>query len=562
TTGSGAMNVPDGATATSSVLAVPFNNCTQDAGGNWCSAVTGFVEPTYSVGDANRMVQADREGRVLWMMNEPITRIEKSTGTVAYGVAPNQITTVQKALNRPASAGKLSADTVLISDTGNDRVIAVDRGGAVIWEASEMYDPLGILPAGEFQIGAGYGGQTNVRVAHLSNPTDAVQWVSYYQPDPNGSGPSDVTVRHTLIADAGNYRVMEIVDMFRPGAPGYLPRAGGGYWYHVIVWASQTNVGHRDPWGRWQAGQKYQYTSVQPISYTKDGYTVRALCTVSNYSLSRVDNRRQQRLGASLVTLESRDTVGATRDWTKPDNFRSYLVDVPNGEQGYVSLIGAPGGLMRSLDHPATIRRFCYKWGSSGQEWHDLYADATGLYEWKVPADGKLPMVTTAQGQWIDPTAMYRQFWRETYQQVMKQWQSNLETALGKQLRPDPSKPGIDFQANSFLFEPSSVALLPDGGWLVTNRKFDRALSTMLQQAGSNQTRKVQVFEIKSNPKTEPGAPGDYNPNDVIPANGMWRFGFTENSLTFLFGPQLRDLKTGNDLGLDLVNPMYAVRTE
>ncbi len=580
-----------GVSATSDLIGVAVNG----ANGVDLSLVYGMTRPVYAVGDASRMVKADQQGRVLWVMNEVIQRDQQYTGG-AYGNTPAQ---VQKSLNRPQSATALSADTVLIADTGNDRVIATDQSGTVVWEASEIYDPLNILPAGEYRADqVGYNG-AQMRVSRLSNPTDAVQWISYEQQTLPGNQVATIQVRHTLIADAGNYRVLEIVDKLRLGDSGYMPLDGAttiaqgqALWYHVVVWASCTNIGHREPAdgligsGRWQPAQKYRYTQVQPIFLPaaagepagSEAYTSRALVTIGNYALERVGRQRRQQAGASIALLQSprRNPHPAElrADPTLAEYYWGYVVENPDGPPGYVSLIENPldPAAPRKMNRPASLRRFRFTWQNNADVWHDLYADATGIYEWNVPfgdpvlPDGWLPIrdidPNPQRERWAirnDPNTMYSQFWPEQYQEVMAEWQG-----------PNGLNVAQPFHASAFQFQPASVSRLPAGGWLITNRVLDRSLSNVLAQAGANdQARRIQIFTLRSDPVAGhplavPGLTGDYNPNDNV------RFGFSQilgpqhlrESIELLFGPRLSDLGTDKDLGIDLVNPMYAVRTE
>src|SRR5207248_1813855 len=105
----------------------------------------------------------------------------------------------------------------------------------VIWEATTFQDPFRLLPPGE--------------PLTLSEPTDVQRWVDVEQ-----QGNTNILVIHTLIADSGNTRVIELVDKVNYRAGNYGPDAFATIagqvgaddqavrWQHVLVWTSQTNA--------------------------------------------------------------------------------------------------------------------------------------------------------------------------------------------------------------------------------------------------------------------------------------------------------------------------------
>src|SRR5207249_2671648 len=107
--------------------------------------------------------------------------------------------------------------------------------GKVIWELASFQDPFRLLPPGE--------------PLKLSDPMDVQRWVD----TENTTQLGVVLVIHTLVADSGNTRVIEIVDKIRYQQGNYSPdsfvtlpqRDAQGQpvrWHHVLVWTSQTNA--------------------------------------------------------------------------------------------------------------------------------------------------------------------------------------------------------------------------------------------------------------------------------------------------------------------------------
>src|SRR5262249_31237576 len=186
------------------------------------------------------------------------------------------------------------ADTsFLAADTGNNRVVGYNPAGNAIWELKEFNDPFRLLPAGEPRT--------------LNSPRDAQRWVDTEQDPLNPTGPL-LLVFHTLVADTSNTRLLEIVDKIRYNA-GYftatsfvtLPnQVDFGRrpvpWYHVLVWASQTNgqglrlkystaqrIFWTDATGNYVSDPGYQpgVASTSPPYLSRDQFVTTTLCTVN-----------------------------------------------------------------------------------------------------------------------------------------------------------------------------------------------------------------------------------------------------------------------------------------
>src|SRR5262249_26963367 len=127
--------------------------------------------------------------------------------------------------------------------------------GKVVWELTSFQDPFRLLPPGE--------------PLKLAEPLDMQRWVDLE----NALG-GTVLVVHTLVADAGNTRVIEIVDKIQYRQGNYDPasfvtipgKADADMqpvrWNHVLVWTSQTNG----------QGLRFRYRTAQRLYRSdKDG---------------------------------------------------------------------------------------------------------------------------------------------------------------------------------------------------------------------------------------------------------------------------------------------------
>ncbi len=122
------------------------------------------------IGDGSRVVQLDPGGRPVWTLNA--ADVEPTSGETAY-------------VSRPSSADMMPDGTVLLADTGQNRLLRVDTGGRAVNVFSWFTDaPTPILPGGPFV---------------FRQPTDA-GW--YMRADGN--------VRF-MVADTGNARLLELV---------------------------------------------------------------------------------------------------------------------------------------------------------------------------------------------------------------------------------------------------------------------------------------------------------------------------------------------------------------
>jgi hypothetical protein len=138
----------------------------------------GFISALRSertlVADASRVLETNGP-RLAWVC----------TGTQL--VDPLVPTTVRmRPFVRPSKVTQLSGGTLLVVDTGNNRVVEIDRQGNLLWPLTVVGD--------EEDFG-------------LREPGDAYR---YYGDGPGGPG------IHTVIADTGNGRVVDVLTTFGP----------------------------------------------------------------------------------------------------------------------------------------------------------------------------------------------------------------------------------------------------------------------------------------------------------------------------------------------------------
>lgn len=162
------------------------------------------------IADNNRLIEVDRAGRAAWTMDATKSiRLVQSAG--ANG---GQIGALNTSLSRPNMAHRSTLNDFVIADTGNNRVIQADKVGIVTWELSRLSndlrflrenDPLALNQPTDIQVYTTSGTNT------LSFTSPIAAGVTYtYNP---GAGGLWFAI-HYIIADSGNFRALEVVDVY------------------------------------------------------------------------------------------------------------------------------------------------------------------------------------------------------------------------------------------------------------------------------------------------------------------------------------------------------------
>lgn len=231
--------------------------------------------------DGNRLVEAVG-GERTWTLT--------GTQALVYGrTAPEP--TLAQPLNRPAKAAALTDGNLLIADTGNNRVLIVDRAGNQLWPLDEGLDAL-ISPYDYYSspartvMVAGTPVVTGNSNLSLSQPADAYRYT-----DALGAA-------HTIIADTGHNRVVDVISY----------GALGGPQTHQVVQLTPDYV--RPPWAPTQP-LKLRYTRAQPIFDFGNGAVIGYLCAAAN-----IDRMVIVEAGTKYVDPDPTTTPpGGTRTW-------------------------------------------------------------------------------------------------------------------------------------------------------------------------------------------------------------------------------------------------------
>lgn len=192
---------------------------------NAVDSIRAFEDAITLIADSKRLLEVNAAGDVVWSCDgtrsrgiaggdPPLFGVDPVTGNVVVTnpASATGVPAVQKvSFARPTVARRIGINNLLVVDTGNHRVVQIDRGGNVVWEVNRLFDDFKrLLRPGD--------------PLTLNAPTDCSYWTEF---NPNiqiatvidnvtytYAGPA--TIVHYLIADTGNSRVIEVVDVYDP----------------------------------------------------------------------------------------------------------------------------------------------------------------------------------------------------------------------------------------------------------------------------------------------------------------------------------------------------------
>jgi hypothetical protein len=413
------------------------------------------------IADESRLLEVDTAGRVVWSTEN--TQLDFYTGSIVaskarYPITPNarvyrygenELLIVEPERNRVAIIDRAGAEIRTITQFIPDRVPLRDANGNITRIIDLRNES--VAPNSNYIAGA----PTNLR-----NPTDVTVWTEFVPFDRN-----PYTNRqqleywiHYTITDAGNARVVDIVDRYQAdpqtytvGAPVQHPDLGP--MLGVLYWMTPSQRLERN----------YRYVSAQRFEYW-DG--------------------RQTRIGfATLVqntAASAFEAAGmfAPLDPRTPEAGMITLQLIVNGRDQtiYIRRMTLPDGRVVPILAPVAIDTA--KKSASGQHSAGLYllvTTSTGVYELQVPLTGTV-------GDTLPVTWMLT---NEAYTNAVRRRIGGNDLAddgNGNLLRP-------------ILFKPRQARYLPNGNVLIVNGYN----GTTLVRSGSSVVEREfpgEVFEL------------------------------------------------------------------
>jgi hypothetical protein len=438
------------------------------------------------IADESRVLEVDTAGRVVWSTEN--TQLDFYTGSIVsskarYPITPNarvyrygenELLIVEPERNRVAIIDRAGAEIRTITQFIPDRVPLRDTNGNITQIVNLRNES--VAPNSNYIAGA----PTNLR-----NPTDVTVWTELVPDNRNpytNPQPLEYWIHYT-ITDAGNARVVDIVDRYQAdpqtymvGAPVQHPDLGP--MLGVLYWMTPSQRLERN----------YRYVSAQRFEYW-DG--------------------RQTRIGfATLVQNTAASAFEATGmgdrlDPRTPEAGMITLQLIVNGRDQtiYIRRMTLPDG--RDVPILAPVAIDTAKRSARGGDEAGLYllvTTSTGVYELQVPTTGTV-------GDTLPVTWMLT---NEAYTNAVRRRIGGNDLAddgNGNLLRP-------------ILFKPRQARYLPNGNVLIVNGYNG---TTLVRSGNSVVEREFpgEVFELNAN---------NYNPQDYPRSDDL---GFSNASIVW-----------------------------
>ncbi|MDO8685001.1 MAG: hypothetical protein Q7N50_16170 [Armatimonadota bacterium] len=316
----------------------------------------GFDNPLTLIADNRRLVEVDGGGSSAWSLEAMQKALALNTSTLcesyeALSLSKGKLPLYpeRQTFNRPSVARFMDTGDLLVVDTGNNQVVVMDRLANAKWWVNRFQDADGLIRPGD--------------PLQLNGPTDAYVWEQREQ----GADGNYYDVRHHLIADGGNFRILDIVDKYPPN--------------HVtndiitcqsVNWVSNTLA----------QGKRYEFRNVQHWVDPYEPSKQYILAGISNYSASDTAVGLQQP-GGTVALLDYRTIDKDTLAVTMGDGsmLQKIIVNGVTYDGYYTHFTGLDP--TPTLPIPLTGLRFVSRFytGDTADPWHDLICISTGVYE-------------------------------------------------------------------------------------------------------------------------------------------------------------------------------------
>jgi hypothetical protein len=315
-----------------------------------------YHNPITLIADGNRLVKIDSGGRMVWSCDATTGYVGAQVmgGAQTYGA-------VTKPFSRPAVAREALAGGIIVADTGNNRIVHIDTGGRILWEITDFLDNgpvdltgiqgLPLLPPGSS--------------LSLSGPMDVSMWTQQDARLAYAGFPE----YHYLIADSGNFRVVEVVARCYDTAT--------GAYQNELQWTTKTHL----------QGHQYRYVSarrVPQVDIATGTWSTVTMCAISNLS---ANPGNPEGPGGVLVKIDDAGLIAQIR----------ITVDMM-------------GAVTQPLYNPTFFDRVL----KSPTEYSDIVVDAAGIYmvsydTTKAPPNDVIAFRSYTAKQYFAPPAPYVQ---------------------------------------------------------------------------------------------------------------------------------------------------------
>ncbi|MEN6520646.1 MAG: DUF4159 domain-containing protein [Armatimonadota bacterium] len=252
--------------------------------------------------DNHRILEVGTDGNVSWSCDS-VTEYTPLSGSGTGTIYGNS----SQPLSKPLVAQKYNGSDYLVVDSGNDRILRIDRGGQASWVCTVFDDSYkSLLRSGEPK--------------KLKSPSDAIMWSEF-----ENDGSNWYYVNHCLVADSGNFRLLDIVDRYHANSNRQIlspvETDTNGRPLHQLNWISRTT--NKD--------KRFTYNSVKLIFGTEESesgaslYVNQVWASISNYGLgtgydpAKTESTGGGQLGGAIVGMKYRESTGNFQ-WSYDDD--------------------------------------------------------------------------------------------------------------------------------------------------------------------------------------------------------------------------------------------------
>jgi hypothetical protein len=284
---------------------------------------------------------------------------------------------LQRPFSRPAKATRLPTDNILVVDTGNHRVVEIDRAGRIVWPLDED--------------GYEYYTSTDNHDLKLSRPADAHRYYTYRTETTPGGETRRFPIVRTIIADTGNARIIEVETQFYD--PDTLVQDGRQRHTVRVLTPTYVRVGTSE-----RGYERVRYTSVEPLRDPGNDALIGYLCAASNLNQLLVVTAGGERLVnpyASVATAGgSPNSTWAYWAWlydgdlTDGENVSNEPLQFQNIKNVDVTRVGG------TIHVAVTCGRYL---GRSGAGAHALADDGPGVFEFRIDVSDPTDATTWAR---------------------------------------------------------------------------------------------------------------------------------------------------------------------
>jgi hypothetical protein len=325
------------------------------------------------IADANRVLEVDASGSAVWSLNT----------TQAVSTNGNTVSAVRVPFRQPSSIGTFGRGNYVVADSGNNRVVVFDPSGTVLQEITTFNNDIQALRPGE--------------PLALNHPTDAQ---IYTDSQTNGtitilSRLTGVTYTYTgpyyavhyVIADAGNYRAIEVVDVFNPNTGQYIQLTPNNSNYPAVTMYHQVIFTTRS---LGEQNGSFRYRTIQQFVDPTNPNQIDMVAAVSDVSLPTVSGGQtvadssdnQEGLGGALMILSRYNYFGPNGNTDGNVIASISQLKLYNAQGQFVAYV--------PVSNPVYFHAFPYTDPKTGNRTiRYLLADNAGCYELAPDADGK-----------------------------------------------------------------------------------------------------------------------------------------------------------------------------